>query len=56
MQCLNTCLHAIDLLEVGYDLDIKSYDDILVWAYEPLDRIHFFVNSLEISNFDVGET
>jgi hypothetical protein len=44
VQCLSTCLHAIDLLEVCYDLDIKSYDDLPVWAYEPLDKIHFFVN------------
>jgi hypothetical protein len=45
MQYLSTCLHAIDLLEVCYDLDIKSYDDLLVWAYEPLDKTNLFVNS-----------
>jgi hypothetical protein len=32
-------------LEVCYDLDIKSYDDLPVWAYESLNKIHFFVNS-----------
>lgn len=56
IQCLKVCLHATDLSEEFYNLDMQSYDDshlgLQTFRYNKL----FLSIHLEISNFNVDGT
>jgi len=56
IQCLKVCLHAIDLLEEFYNLDMQSYDDSHLGLQTPRYNQKNLSIHLEISNFNVDET
>jgi hypothetical protein len=56
IQCLKVCLHAIDLSEEFYNLDMQSYNDSHLGLQTRRYNKRNLSIHLEISNFNVDET